>query len=91
MVPYHGFELLIFTCFNILKNLEGVNFSSPVLQVSQVQKRQRTFPSSLSKLGQENRNYLYKVPRIIKFIDSESTLVDARGWGGGEWEGGLSV
>ena len=49
MVPYHGFELLIFTCLDILKNLEGVNFSSPVLQVSQVQKRQRTFPSSLSK------------------------------------------
>ena len=24
---------------------------------------------------------LYKVPRIVKFIDSKSTLVDARGWG----------
>ena len=27
--------------------------------------------------------YLYKIPRIIKFIESESTLVDARGQGWG--------
>ena len=27
--------------------------------------------------------HLYKVPRIVKFIETESTLVDARGqWGG---------
>ena len=28
-------------------------------------------------------SYLYKIPRIVKFIESESTLVDARdqGWG----------
>ena len=56
MVSYHGFQLLIFTCLDIHKNLEGVSFRFPVLQVSQVQKRQRTFPSLLSKLGQENRN-----------------------------------
>ena len=27
--------------------------------------------------------YLYKIPRIVKFIESESTLVDARGQGWG--------
>ena len=35
---------------------------------------------------------LYNLPRIVKFIDSENTLVDARGWGedaGKEW--GFSV
>lgn len=53
---YHGFKLLDFYLFGYTHELEGVNFSSPVLQVSEVQKRQRTFPSSLSKLGQENRN-----------------------------------
>ena len=32
--------------------------------------------------------HLYKVSRIVKFIESESTLVDVKGWaavGGGGW------
>ena len=42
------------------------------------------------------RHHLYKIPRLVKLLESESTLVDARdqrvealGWGGAVW--GLSV
>jgi len=37
------------------------------------------------------RFHLYEIPRIIKFIESETTLVDGRGLGGwgGDW--GFSV
>ena len=34
---------------------------------------------------------LYKVPRRVKFLESESTLVDARGLGGGEGKWGVRV
>ena len=36
---------------------------------------------------------LHEVPRRVKFIESESTLVDARGWWrrGGEGKRGVSV
>ena len=27
------------------------------------------------------KGHLYGIPRIVKFMESESTLVDARGWG----------
>ena len=39
------------------------------------------------------RFHLYKIPRRVKFIESESTLVDDRGQGPGGWGGewGLSV
>ena len=29
------------------------------------------------------KGHLYEIPRIVKFMESESTLVDARGWGWG--------
>jgi len=40
--------------------------------------------------------HLYEVPSIIKFIELESTFLDARGWwgkgkGDGEGEWGVSV
>ena len=31
--------------------------------------------------------HLYEGPRIVKFIESKSTLVDAWGWEVGEWDG----
>ena len=41
-------------------------------------------------MGRRGRYNLYEVLRIVKFIESESTLVDARGWGVAE-EWGVSV
>ena len=37
--------------------------------------------------------HLYEIPRIVEFIGSESTLVDARGqrMGGGRFGGGLEI
>ena len=39
------------------------------------------------------KGHLYEIPRIVKFMESESTLVDARGWGigGGQREWGQCV
>ena len=59
-----GFDLLHLSSLDMHKSLESVKFSFPVLQVSQVQRWQRTFPSSHSNWG----NKMGTIPRFSVFL-----------------------